>query len=103
MVDWSLEALAASEAIERIVVALPEAVELSSATDSFAGTPVMAVSGGPERSHSVRNALAAADAADVVLVHDAARPLVTTDLIDACLAALDAGRRMGRGDRRGAA
>jgi 2-C-methyl-D-erythritol 4-phosphate cytidylyltransferase len=89
MVDWSLEALAASDAIEQIVVALPGGVDLAAAADSFAGTPVTVVGGGTERSHSVRNALAAAEAADVVLVHDAARPLVTTELIDACLAALN--------------
>jgi 2-C-methyl-D-erythritol 4-phosphate cytidylyltransferase len=88
MVDWSLEALAASEEVERIVVALPGGVDVASTADSFAGTPVTVVSGGTERSHSVRNALAAAGAADVVLVHDAARPLVTTELIDICLAAL---------------
>jgi 2-C-methyl-D-erythritol 4-phosphate cytidylyltransferase len=51
---------------------------------------VTAVAGGAERSHSVRNALAALPAdADVVVVHDAARPLVTPDLVAACIAALD--------------
>ncbi len=45
---------------------------------------------GAERSHSVRNALAEAGAdADVVLVHDAARPLLTPELVASCLAALD--------------
>ena len=49
------------------------------------------VVGGAERSHSVRAALTAAgEGDDVVLVHDAARPLVTPELISACLAALDA-------------
>jgi len=39
----------------------------------------------------VRNALAAAGAdADVILVHDAARPLLSPGLVAACLAALEA-------------
>ena len=46
------------------------------------------VRGGSERSHSVRAALAAATDDDVVLVHDAARPLVTPELVSACLQAL---------------
>lgn len=83
LLDWSLAALRAVPAIERIVVALPAGVA--------APAGCIGVEGGAERSHSVRAALAAAGAADVVLVHDAARPLLTPDLIVACLAALDDG------------
>ena len=36
----------------------------------------------------MRNALAAAPEARTVVVHDAARPLLTLDLVEACLAAL---------------
>ena len=82
MIEWSLAALRAVEEIERIVVALPPGV------DAPAGTT--GVPGGAQRSHSVRAALAAAGDAEVVLVHDAARPLVTPELARACLAALDA-------------
>ncbi len=46
------------------------------------------VAGGAERSHSVRNALRASTA-DRVLVQDAARPMLTVALVEACLAALD--------------
>ena len=46
------------------------------------------VEGGASRSASVRNALEAAPEARTVVVHDAARPLVTTELVEACLAAL---------------
>ena len=46
------------------------------------------VEGGASRSASVRNALAAAPEARTVVVHDAARPLVTRELVDSCLAAL---------------
>lgn len=48
------------------------------------------VEGGATRAQSVRNALAAAPEADVLVVHDAARPLVTISLIERCLAAIHA-------------
>jgi 2-C-methyl-D-erythritol 4-phosphate cytidylyltransferase len=47
------------------------------------------VEGGPVRSDSVRRALAAAPEADVVVVHDAARPLVTRELVERCIAGLE--------------
>lgn len=81
MLEWSVEALSP---VGEIVVALP--------ADSLGAAPAgcTAVAGGAERSHSVRAALAAAAGdADVVLVHDAARPLVTTELAQRCIAALD--------------
>jgi 2-C-methyl-D-erythritol 4-phosphate cytidylyltransferase len=46
------------------------------------------VEGGDSRSESVRKALAAAPEARTVVVHDAARPLVTRELVSACLDAL---------------
>ena len=39
----------------------------------------------------MRNALAAAGEADVVVVHDAARPLLDPDLVERCVAGLDGG------------
>jgi 2-C-methyl-D-erythritol 4-phosphate cytidylyltransferase len=81
MLEWSLRALRAVPAIERIVVALPPGVD--------APEGVVGVEGGSQRSHSVRNALAAAGDGDPVLVHDAARPLLTPELAEQCLAAVD--------------
>jgi 2-C-methyl-D-erythritol 4-phosphate cytidylyltransferase len=49
------------------------------------------VEGGPVRSDSVRRALAAAPEATVAVVHDAARPLLTRDLVERCIAGLDGG------------
>ena len=80
MLEWSLDALRAVPAIERIVVALPPGVRPPEG--------VVAVEGGARRSHSVRNALAAAGDADPVLVHDAARPLLTPRLVERCLDAI---------------
>jgi 2-C-methyl-D-erythritol 4-phosphate cytidylyltransferase len=83
MVEWSIAALEQVAAIEEIVVALPPSM------DAPAGT--IGVAGGTQRSHSVQAALAAAREDDVVLVHDAARPLVTAVILEDCLAALAAG------------
>jgi len=44
------------------------------------GKPTRAVAGGPARADSVRNGLAAAAGAEVVLIHDAARPFATAGL-----------------------
>jgi 2-C-methyl-D-erythritol 4-phosphate cytidylyltransferase len=85
LLQWSIDALSAVEGIEQIVVALPPG----------APTPVgvTAVDGGAVRSDSVRRALAGArEGADeqLVLVHDAARPLLTAELAQTVIAALEA-------------
>jgi 2-C-methyl-D-erythritol 4-phosphate cytidylyltransferase len=78
MLEWSLDALRGA-GIEQVVVALPPGEE---PPEGCAG-----VTGGATRSESVRAALAAAPPGDVV-VHDAARPLVTPDHFRTTLAAL---------------
>ena len=78
MLEWSLDALRAA-GMEDIVVALPPGVA--------APGGCLGVAGGETRSESVRAALAVAPPGDVV-VHDAARPLVTPDHFRAALAAL---------------
>ncbi len=74
MLEYSVAALQAVPEVRVIVVALP-ADELDAAPD---GT--VAIPGGDQRSHSVRNALAACTSGDPVIVHDAARPLATPEL-----------------------
>ncbi|HEY2632989.1 MAG TPA: 2-C-methyl-D-erythritol 4-phosphate cytidylyltransferase [Solirubrobacteraceae bacterium] len=80
LLQWSVDVLSTLASIEQIVVALPAGV------DAPAGTH--GVLGGAVRSESVTKALAAAGAGDPVLVHDAARPLVTAKLIEDTLAAV---------------
>jgi 2-C-methyl-D-erythritol 4-phosphate cytidylyltransferase len=82
LVQWSVDVLRALPAIERIVVALPPGV---SAPPGTVGVP-----GGAVRSESVRRALAAAGPGDPVLIHDAARPLLTAELAARVLAAVAA-------------
>jgi 2-C-methyl-D-erythritol 4-phosphate cytidylyltransferase len=78
MLEWSLDALRAAGVTE-IVVALP--------ADGVAPAGCFGVRGGATRSESVRAALAAAGPGDVV-VHDAARPLVSPALFARVLEAL---------------
>jgi 2-C-methyl-D-erythritol 4-phosphate cytidylyltransferase len=83
MLAWSVGSLRAVPAVSQIVVALP-ADALDAAPDG-----VTVVAGGAQRSQSVRAALAASAAdADLVIVHDAARPLATPDLFAQALEAL---------------
>jgi 2-C-methyl-D-erythritol 4-phosphate cytidylyltransferase len=79
LLDWSVEVL--GEVCGRVVAAVPEGYEV--VPDRVAG--------GVSRSASVRNALAAVPDAGVVVVHDAARPLVTRELVERCVAALTPG------------
>jgi 2-C-methyl-D-erythritol 4-phosphate cytidylyltransferase len=79
LLQWSVDALRAVPSIQRIVVALPP--------DIAAPAGTVGVPGGAVRSESVRLALAAAGEGDPVLVHDAARPLLTRELAERVIAA----------------
>ncbi|MBX5470464.1 MAG: 2-C-methyl-D-erythritol 4-phosphate cytidylyltransferase [Thermoleophilaceae bacterium] len=79
LLEWSLEVLEA--ACDRVVVAVPAGYEQGPDR----------VRGGACRSASVREALLAAPEATVAVVHDAARPLVTRELVERCVAALEEG------------
>src|SRR3954454_20334698 len=83
LLEWSIAALKAVPEIGHVVVALPPGVEAPAGTT---GVP-----GGQERSHSVRAALHHTLAADPALAHDAARPLVTPQIVRDCLAGLTDG------------
>jgi 2-C-methyl-D-erythritol 4-phosphate cytidylyltransferase len=77
MLEWSLDAFRAANTIAEIVVAAPPGEE-----DRVAERGVVAVEGGEHRSESVANALSLCGE-ELIVVHDAARPLVTPGLIDA--------------------
>ncbi|WP_137161093.1 2-C-methyl-D-erythritol 4-phosphate cytidylyltransferase [Blastococcus sp. CCUG 61487] len=88
LVAWSVEALRAGGVAE-IVVAVPAAQREAFAV---ALPGVRLVDGGASRTGSVRACLDAATAqADVVLVHDAARPLTPPELVRRVLSALGDG------------
>ncbi|WP_374588099.1 bifunctional 2-C-methyl-D-erythritol 4-phosphate cytidylyltransferase/2-C-methyl-D-erythritol 2,4-cyclodiphosphate synthase [Novosphingobium sp.] len=90
VVRHSAEALAAS-GIAPIVVAIPAGAE-EVATAALAGIAgIRLVTGGASRQQSVHLALEALtqDAPDMVLIHDAARPVLPVEVIKRLLAALD--------------
>lgn len=81
LLQWSIDTLGRVPGIRSIVVALPPGAD--------APPGVTAVDGGAVRSDSVRRALAAAGEGDPILVHDAARPLLSVELAEAVIAALE--------------
>ena len=90
-----LRRLEESSWIDAIVIAAPPGWEepaILLAEELSAAKVVASVTGGPTRAESVRAALAEVpDDALVVLVHDAARPLLTDELIERVLAPLSEG------------
>jgi 2-C-methyl-D-erythritol 4-phosphate cytidylyltransferase/2-C-methyl-D-erythritol 2,4-cyclodiphosphate synthase len=88
MLEWSIAAMTAAESVARVVVVTREdrVAELRGKLSE-----VTVVAGGEQRSDSVRNGVEATTA-EVVLVHDAARPLASAALADAvALAAAEHG------------
>ena len=93
MLMWSMEALRDTDGIERIAIAMPvDSDEHARGLDFAAPGPpaIVAVRGGATRSESVRRALDAVGPGDPVLVHDAARPLLTPELAREVIDALAA-------------
>jgi 2-C-methyl-D-erythritol 4-phosphate cytidylyltransferase len=76
VLEWSLDAFRAATAIDEIVVAAPPGQD-----DTVSEMGVVTIAGGEHRSESVANALSLCTG-DIIVVHDAARPLVTPGLID---------------------
>ena len=84
MVEWSLAALAAAGSVDRTLVTVPE---------GYADNPALGgaepVPGGASRSESVANAVERVES-ELVVIHDAARPLAAPELFDEVLEALAA-------------
>ena len=89
VLEWTLSAFNDHPAIESIVIAAgSDEIERVKAISAQFPKVVSVVVGGENRCDSVENGLAALpDAAKYVLVHDAARPLVSSDVINRVLAA----------------
>lgn len=93
VVGWTLAAFAACAEVDEIVLIGGEndLTRLRELGDAFGGGKVRAmILGGADRQASVAAGLAATGSADFILVHDAARPCVTPELI----AAVSAGARV---------
>jgi 2-C-methyl-D-erythritol 4-phosphate cytidylyltransferase len=84
MVEWSIDAFRACERVRSIVVAAPPGH-----VGDLGGRDLGVVPGGATRAQSVANALEAVGT-EYVAVHDAARPLLTPQLVEALVDDLDA-------------
>jgi 2-C-methyl-D-erythritol 4-phosphate cytidylyltransferase len=80
MIAWSLDACRECGSVAAIVVAVP-------AGHAHALQNVVTVDGGGTRAESVARALVAVDT-ELVAIHDAARPLLTPELLDDLVAEL---------------
>lgn len=86
MIAWSLEALSEAGCAPLFVAAPEEAFDV--ARRACEGFDVVLVPGGQSRQRSIAAGLSLVEAS-VVVVHDAARPLVTPAWVQAALAALE--------------
>jgi len=95
MLVHAVRALARARLVDLVVVAAPpdDAAGVRALLSGHElGADVQVVSGGASRQESVSRALAALPAeVDVVLVHDAARPLAPVELVDAVAARVHGG------------
>lgn len=85
----SLKSLSAWAGISRFVVMVPEGWEKQAEDDleaNFSGIEATVTAGGETRQESVSIGLEAAGDADIILVHDAARPFVSPALIERVVA-----------------
>jgi 2-C-methyl-D-erythritol 4-phosphate cytidylyltransferase len=86
MVDWAVETAARASAGVVVVVPVEHANDPTFAAPNGA---TAVVAGGSTRSESVRRGLTAVpDGADIVCVHDAARPFASAELFAAVIAAV---------------
>jgi 2-C-methyl-D-erythritol 4-phosphate cytidylyltransferase len=86
MVEWSIAAMRRAAGVHSIVIACPPGH-----VHDLGGHDLGVVEGGATRSQSVANALQAVGT-ELVAIHDAARPLVTPELLEGVVATLVADR-----------
>ena len=86
VIDHTLTAFQRYPKIERIIIVL-SAGDMAEA-EGFTAQGCLVAEGGADRAASVRNGLALLGDADLVLIHDAARPCVTPQIIDGVIDAL---------------
>jgi 2-C-methyl-D-erythritol 4-phosphate cytidylyltransferase len=81
LLDWSLDAFERAETVGAVIVAVP------AGSEGRVRDGAVAVAGGASRSESVAAGLSRVET-ELIAVHDAARPLVTSELIDELVAKL---------------
>jgi len=89
MLAWSLDALRSAVSVGGIAIAAPPGHE--EVVEGLCGAGERVVTGGATRSESVSAALeAVSEDSELIAIHDAARPLLTPELVDCLVGALAA-------------
>jgi 2-C-methyl-D-erythritol 4-phosphate cytidylyltransferase len=85
--SWALECLVECPRVGQVVVVVPTGFEQAAADMAKCEhrKPVRFVAGGERRQDSVRLGLDALSACEWVVIHDAARPFVSVELVDSVL------------------
>jgi len=83
---WSVDTYRAHPEVDRLIFVTAE--PKVAAMRELLGPDVTVVAGGSTRQQSSRSALEAAHEADILLIHDAARPFVSSELISRTIAAI---------------
>lgn len=90
VIAWSIEAAMASASVREVVVVTSAATEIGIAgivAESSWGRPIRIVTGGARRQDSVLAGIEATDlSSEAILIHDGARPLITSETIEDCVA-----------------
>lgn len=88
MIEWTIEAFKKTKGIDEIIVVVAEenikkAKEFVKLGNRDVQSQVSVTISGPQRTDSVRNGLKLVSPdSDIVLIHDGARPLVTSEIVE---------------------
>ena len=90
MIAYSMMAFASCSGVDPLVLVVRRGnLERARELSAQLGISSIVCEGGERRQDSVRNGLGAVAEADLVAIHDGARPLVTPELIEACYQAAE--------------
>jgi 2-C-methyl-D-erythritol 4-phosphate cytidylyltransferase len=83
LVAWTVEAVAAAVSVRQVILVVRPGQELAMQQEPWVqAAGAIVVTGGERRQESVAAGIDACDA-DIVIIHDGARPLATSSLVDA--------------------
>jgi 2-C-methyl-D-erythritol 4-phosphate cytidylyltransferase len=83
LVAWTVEAVAAAASVRKVILVVRPGQEAAMEREPWVlATGALVVSGGERRQESVAAGVDACDT-DIVIIHDGARPLATSALVDA--------------------
>ena len=90
--QYSLDTFIKSRLFDEIILVIPNSKQekVQKEIKRKYSSQVSLVSGGPDRQDSVKNAIQNSNPnIDLVVIHDAARPFITTTLIEKCISACE--------------